>query len=185
MPLVVSRWQMVLLKKFRPARYLKLAPEQGALARSRLIAIVPWSVVSVIGSVPVRASPLVGGRPTSVRSPPLAGVFQTQVAVVAVFCLLEKTPPTNSPTTTATTATRPTASPACSCRLRRAFCARRASCRSILARAILRCLVLLEATECSPSRGHGGVDRSRARARRRRTRPQECTGKSSVPGGPG
>ena len=47
MPVVVSRWQGVLLKKFFAARYTNEFTVQGALLFSRLITMLPRLVVIV------------------------------------------------------------------------------------------------------------------------------------------
>src|SRR5215467_12330537 len=68
MPAVVSRWQLVLLKNLVPARYVMLAPPQGACARSRVIVMSPWLVTNVRSRVPEAGRPLVAGVPVLVRN---------------------------------------------------------------------------------------------------------------------
>src|SRR5438874_2701186 len=154
MPWVVSRWHLVLLKNCLPARYMKLATVQGALAASSCASITPWFVVIVIVAVPDVAMPLVAGVPTFLRLgllPPACGVHaHTPLATGLVFFLCEnrcENPPliqTSPPPTSRTTRTAPM--PPCSWRRRRAAAARRAIWRSILARASARWRFLLEAT---------------------------------------
>jgi hypothetical protein len=132
------------------ARWARLALAHGAPPTSSETVIgAPWSVVMVIGRVPVVGRSLVAGLPTSLRLGLLAAsaAVQAQMSAAASSFGSESKPPSTHtvPTTISASATAaPT--PAWMRRLRRVCAALRAICRSYLARASLRCRVLLEAT---------------------------------------
>src|SRR5690348_15955428 len=75
---------------------------------------------------------------------------QSLAEAEVLLCLLEKTPPAHRDASTTRTTTVPAMIPAWSWRFRLALEARRAICRSIFARASLRCRSLLEATGVLP-----------------------------------
>src|SRR2546430_17308558 len=83
------------------------------------------------------------------------------------------------------TTPRPTTAAAQVCRRRRTRAARRAICRSILARASLRCLVLLEATSAPPPTITVAVDVLRAAQCATPQRRAESTAHLSARVGPG
>src|SRR5215475_8448997 len=68
MPVVVRRWQVVLLKKFLLAKYEKLSAAHGAFATSSLIVIWPWLVFITMSRVPECGRFVAGGVPVFTRS---------------------------------------------------------------------------------------------------------------------
>src|SRR5690242_19719914 len=124
MPEVTRRWQFVLSKNFWLARNAKLFAAHGALARSRVMVILPWLVSITMSRLPTVGMSLPFGRPVSLRSlsigfcaSPLSDGFGVYVHVVVVAAagvvvcflppLLAFTITTTATMTTATAATAP------------------------------------------------------------------------------
>jgi hypothetical protein len=94
MPLVTSRWHVVLSKNFWLARYVKLAAEHGAFVTSSLIVIVPWLVAIVMSRVPESGRFFVDGVPVffSAVLLPSAGFHVQEAPVAAAAVPLDDVP---------------------------------------------------------------------------------------------
>jgi hypothetical protein len=143
---VVSRWHFVLSKNCLLARKLKLAAAHGTFDVSIAALITPWFVVIVMVWMPDFATPLVGGRPTSLTFSPVSGFHAQSAAACGCALSGSNTPAYQSEPSTIRTRAIPVAVPAWICRFLRAAAARRAIWRSSFARASARWRSLVRAT---------------------------------------